>query len=99
MKRLGVSVPELRQGSFSGRLRELLRFQVNRTDALFAAGESLPARLGGRLGAEIRLTLLGGRRILQKIRAQGYDTLSRRPKLGAFDAPVFAWRFATRKLH
>jgi squalene synthase HpnC len=84
---------------FDARLRELMRFQVNRTEAYFTAGEGLPARLGGRLGAEIRLTLLGGRRILQKIRAQGYDTLSRRPKLGALDAPVLAWRFAMGKLH
>lgn len=83
---------------FDGNSRELMRFQINRTEAFFAAGEGLPARLGGRLGAEIRLTLLGGRRILEKIRAQGYDTHARRPKLGVFDAGMLLWRLAAGKL-
>lgn len=99
LKRFGVSVEDLRHGAFNDNIRELVRFQVDRTDTLFTEGEGLPARLGGRLGAEIRLTLLGGRRILQKIRARGYDTFSRRPKLGASDAPALLWRFATGKLH
>ena len=94
LKRFGAKA-----GRFDARLRGLMRFQVNRTEAYFAAGEGLPARLGGRLGAAIRLTLRGGRRILEKIRAQGYDTLRKRPKLGMADAPVLAWRFAMGKLH
>lgn len=98
MKRFGVGDADLKAGRFSPALRELVRFQVNRCESYFAAGEGLPARLGGRLGAEIRLTLLGGRRILEKIRAQGYDTLAKRPKLGKADLPILAWRFATGKL-
>ena len=98
MKRFGVGVEQLRAGSFGPKLANLMRFQVDRTEALFKAGEGLPARLGGRLGAEIRLTLLGGRRILEKIRFQGYNTLARRPKLGAADAPALLWRFATGSL-
>jgi phytoene synthase len=93
MKRFGVEAAELEAGRCTEALRKLLRFQVERTEAYFARGEGLPVRLGGRLGAEIRLTLLGGRRILEKIRSQGYDTLLRRPKLGLADAPVLAWRF------
>ncbi len=99
MERYGVGMDELLGGAFSDRLRELMRFQVNRTEAYFTRGEGLPARLGGRLGAEIRLTLLGGRRILELIRAQGYDTLSRRPKLSGADALPLAWRFLRMRVH
>jgi squalene synthase HpnC len=95
MHRFGVSEDDLRQGAAGGALRELMRFQVERAETLFVLGEGLPSRLGGRLGAEIRLTVLGGRRILEKIRAQGYDTLASRPHLRVQDAPALAWRMAT----
>ncbi len=86
--RHGVTVEQLRRREFTPALGALLREQVDRAEALFEAGSGLPARLGGRLGLEVRLTLLGGRAILAKIRAQGYDTLASRPRLGASDAPL-----------
>jgi squalene synthase HpnC len=93
MKRFGVSELDLRAPRASKALRDLLRFQVRRVEAFFALGEALPSRLEGGLAAEIRLTLLGGRRILEKIRAQDYDCLVRRPKLGFADLGVLGWRF------
>lgn len=98
MKRFGVKLEELKRGRFSDNLRELMRFQVNRADAYFAQGEGLCARLSGRLGLELRLTLLGGRRILEKIRAQGYDTLKSRPKLQRLDWGLLLARLVLRKL-
>jgi squalene synthase HpnC len=91
MKRFGVQEADLKQGRFTPALAELLRLQVDRTEALFSQGEPLPASLGGRLGLEIRLTLLGGRRILRKVRAQRYDTLAARPKLTALDGLGLGW--------
>jgi phytoene synthase len=87
MKRFGVSEVQLKAGKWTPALGELMRLQVDRAESLFASGEGLPSRLPGRLGLEIRLTMLGGRGILKKIRAQGFDTLASRPKLGAWDAP------------
>jgi len=87
MRRFGVDEDQLLQGRWTPALGELLRLQVDRAEALFASGQDLPARVGPRLGLELRLTLLGGRGILKKIRAQGYDTLTARPRLGALDAP------------
>jgi phytoene synthase len=98
MRRFGVRAQELKEGRFSHRLRELLRFQVNRTESYFARGEGLCSRLKGRLGLELRLTLLGGRRVLEKIRAQGYDTLSARPKLKLPDFGLLLGRLALGKL-
>ena len=87
MKRFKVDQGQLKQGRWSPGLGQLLRLQVDRAEALFASGQDLPGRMPGRLGLELRLTVLGGRAILRKIREQGYDTLSRRPRLGVRDAP------------
>lgn len=66
-------------------LRACLRCQVERTRELFAKGAPLPGALPMPLRAEIRLTWLGGQRILDKIEAQAFDTLARRPKLSKWD--------------
>ena len=85
LKRYGVSENSLKMLKFTPGLGELMRLQVDRAEALFSQGEALPAALGGRLGIEVGLTLLGGRQILYKIRRQRYDTLAARPKLNAWD--------------
>jgi squalene synthase HpnC len=85
MLRFGVTESQLRSGPWTPGLGGLLRLQVDRAESLFASGQDLPALLPGRLGLEIRLTILGGRAILKKIRAQAYDTLSKRPRVGAWD--------------
>jgi phytoene/squalene synthetase len=47
-------------------------------------GKTLP----GRVGLEIRATIQGGLRILDKIERAGYDVFRRRPKLRAYDWPL-----------
>ena len=66
-------------------VRSCVCAQVMRTEELFKRGELLPKSLPFPLSLEIRVTLAGGRGILQKIIAQKFDTLSRRPKLGKRD--------------
>jgi len=62
-----------------------MRFQVDRTRAIFDRGAGLPAGVGGRLGFELRLVLLGGRRILDKIERAGFDVFRGRPVLRRTD--------------
>ncbi len=67
---------------------EFMAFQTQRVSALFDQGQALPARLGRhswRIGQELRLTVAGGRRILQKIDAVAGDVYSQRPKLNSLD--------------
>ncbi len=85
MERFGVSINDLRERRFNGCYAALLRFQVVRTKELFERGRRLPDLVGGRLALELRLTHLGGLRILEKIEEQGYDTLSARPKMTTND--------------
>lgn len=85
MARHGVAVDDLRERRFSDRYASLLEFQVERTRALFERGRSLPSQVRGRLAVELRLTWLGGMRILEKIEAMGYDTLNGRPTITTAD--------------
>jgi phytoene synthase len=52
------------------------------------SGEELGRGLPGRVGLEIRATVHGGLRILDKMEAAGYDVFRRRPVLRAFDWPL-----------
>jgi squalene synthase HpnC len=64
---------------------EVMRFQVIRARGFFSRGAALPRAVGGRLGFELKLVLLGGLRILEKIERSGYDVFERRPSLGPPD--------------
>lgn len=91
LRRYHVSEEELQMASATFALRMAIQEQVNIADALFQRGEGLCGRLPGRLGLEIRLTVAGGRRILNKIRQADYNTLLVRPKLGKGDFPSLLW--------
>ena len=72
--------------------REAIASAVTRTRALFDDGRPLCDRLRGRLRYEIRMTWLGGTRILNRIEAANFDVLNHRPTIGATDIP---WLVAT----
>jgi phytoene synthase len=55
-------------------------------------GTPLGRALPGRVGLEIRATVQGGLRILQKIQDVDYDVFRRRPVLRAFDWPLLLLR-------
>jgi len=68
--------------------RALMRFQVDRSRTLLLSGEPLGRALPGRVGLEIRATIQGGLRILQKIERVDYDVFRRRPALRGLDWPL-----------
>jgi squalene synthase HpnC len=81
MDRFGVTESQLRRGEADAKFRDMLRFEVDRADELFARGDALLPTLSRPVAAHVALFGQGGRAILDAIRAQGYDTLSRRPTL------------------
>ena len=72
--------------------RQVMAEMVQRTRALFASGRAVCDGLGGRLRWELRLTWLGGSRILDRLERSGYDVFNHRPTLGIGDAPGLLWR-------
>ncbi len=65
--------------------RALISAQLDHALTLLLQGAPLVDQLPGRLGWEIRLTIQGGRRIVEKIRAVSGDVFCHRPTLGTAD--------------
>jgi hydroxysqualene synthase len=82
----GVTEDDLRAGRIADGFRTLMRDQLDRVRMLFSTARPLCDAVGGRLRWELRLTWLGGMRVLERIEAVDYDVFGRRPKLGARDA-------------
>jgi squalene synthase HpnC len=81
MDRFGITEEQLRAGRCDGAYRDLIRFQVRRTEEIFAAGDALVPLLTGKLRRQIALFSRGGRAILQAITESNFDTLTHRPSL------------------
>ncbi|MBI2344146.1 MAG: squalene synthase HpnC [Deltaproteobacteria bacterium] len=92
LERFHVTEAALREQVRSPALRQLMAFQVARTRALFAEGRLLCDRVPHpALRRQLRLTWLGGMRILEKITANQYDLFSR-PALRWPDWGRLGWR-------
>ena len=87
MARFGVAERHLAEKICDDAWRALMAFQVERSRGLMLSGAALGKELPGRIGLEIRATIHGGLRILEKIERAGYDVFRRRPRLRALDWP------------
>lgn len=72
------------EGDAFPRCRALMAELVKRARERFDQGEPLIARVSGPLRLELRLTLLGGRAILDRIEAADYDPFQHRPILSTW---------------
>lgn len=66
-------------------IKALLKHNVDRAQVLFDEGKNLLKYLNGRFKVEIKWTIAGGEKILDKIRKNDYDVFSIRPKLNKID--------------
>lgn len=85
LDRFAVDEAQIAAGRCDAAWRALLAFQVARTRELMHTGAPLVHQLPGRLGWEIRLTVQGGLRILERIEAVQGDVFRQRPQLGPSD--------------
>lgn len=81
IERHGYSLDELRARRFTPAFRAVMVEAVDHARALFRKGLPLAGMLDRRLALDIDLFSRGGLRILDKIEAQGYDVLARRPAI------------------
>jgi squalene synthase HpnC len=90
--RAGARDEDLSAGRITPEWRRVMAEMVQRTRALFATGRAVCDGLEGRLRWELRLTWLGGSRILDRIEQSGYDVFNHRPALGIGDGPRLIWQ-------
>jgi squalene synthase HpnC len=83
MERFGVTEADLWGERAGEGLRQLIRAEVDRAEAMFAQGDALLPLLHPSVRRQVALFGAGGRAVLQAIRRQEYDTLARRPVLSA----------------
>ena len=81
MAKFGVTEDDLTAGCMTPALRKLLAYECGRARKMLYAGAPLGKRLKGWLGFELRLIILGGDRILQKLAENQYDVFQKRPVL------------------
>ena len=81
MEKFGVTEKmfELNENNFN--LKEMVKHNVERTLKLFDDGKNLLPFLNGRLNYEIKWTIMGGEKILDKIRLLNYNVLNFRPEI------------------
>ena len=92
MARFGVGEHHLKERICDSAWQALMKFQVDRARALMLSGAQLGKTLPGRVGLEIRATVQGGLRILEKIERAGYDVFRQRPVLKPLDWPLLLLR-------
>lgn len=90
-----VGENDIAQQRWSANWAALMDFEIDRAQALMQRGAPLVHALPGRLGWEIRLTIQGGLRILERLRRVRGNMFDHRPKLGKWDWLVLAGRSLT----
>ena len=95
LPRFHVGEADIAAGRWSANWAALMDFEIDRARNLLQQGAPLVHALPGRLGWEIRLTVQGGLRILERLRRVRGDVFQRRPKLGKWDWFVLAGRSLT----
>jgi squalene synthase HpnC len=88
----GARLEDLNDGRLSPAWQLALGRATARTRVLFGAGRHVCDRVGGRLRIELRVTWLGGMRILERVENVGFDVFALRPSIGLADAPALLWR-------
>jgi len=85
MARFDVADEDLGRASATPAFKRLLRFEVDRAEALLQSGLPLVDDVPRSLASDVWLFVEGGLRILEKIREQDYDVLARRPVVSKWD--------------
>jgi len=85
MAEYGVTEGQIADRTNGTAWQALMMFQIERARSMLLAGAPLARRLSGRVGLELRLIVMGGNRILDKLRAGRGDVFRHRPVLQSND--------------
>ncbi len=79
METFGVTGKDIADRKFSPAFGDLMKFECDRTRALFDEGLKLCPLIDRKMRRNIEMFSCGGLEVLRRIEAQGYDVLYRRP--------------------
>ena len=88
----GADESQLSAGALTLAWAKVIERCVAFTRQRFAAGRGVCDGVRGRLRAELRLTWLGGTKILERVERGRFTLLEHRPTLGASDLPILLMR-------
>lgn len=88
----GASETDLAAGRMTPAWGRALGSCVETTRRFFDGSRGICDEISGRLGLELRLTWLGGLRMLDRVERARLDLLQSRPRLGAADLPPLLWK-------
>lgn len=83
--KFGVDKSSLFEEQINDNLRQIIEFELERTEQLFKEGSKILNYLPFRLRWQIKWTINGGTKIIEKIKKNDYDVLNFRPTLSKID--------------
>lgn len=92
MARFGISEAQIAEGRVDALWQQFMKTQIERARKMLQAGAPLGRALKGRVGLEMRLIILGGSRILEKLHASKGDVFRQRPVLTTRDWLGMLWK-------
>lgn len=81
LQKFGVSETQIAAGKADFAFQKLMAYECERAFKMLRAGSPLGRTLKGRIGFELRMIVLGGQTILQKLDGCKYDVFTQRPVL------------------
>jgi squalene synthase HpnC len=90
----GAAETDLKDARLSSAWVRAIESGIAVTREQFRSGRGVCDEVSGRLRVELRLTWLGGARVLEGVRRRTADLLEYRPTIGAADVPVLLWQAA-----
>ena len=92
MAKFGVTEKQIAEGRVDALWQQFMKVQIERARKMLQAGAPLGRALPGRIGLEMRLIVLGGSRILEKLHDAQGDVFTQRPSLTSRDWLGMVWQ-------
>ena len=91
MVKYNVTEEQLKNKTSDANMQNLMQYQRQRAMKLLNAGAPLGKTLKGRIGFELRMVILGGSRIVQKLSENPHNVFAR-PRLNKKDITWMCWK-------
>ncbi|STZ76358.1 squalene synthase HpnC [Bergeriella denitrificans] len=97
LQRFGVTEAQIAEGRADFAFQRLMAHQCTRAFQILKSGSPLGKTLKGRIGFELRMIVVGGQLILQKLDGCKYDVFTQRPVLDKKDWLIIIKRALLKK--